>query len=142
MNFLIDTNVVSELTKVPPHPGVIGWLKAVPAQEAWLSVAVIAEIRAGIEHKAITRHGVDLEAWLVGTLLPRFEGRILGVDDQTAHLWGRFMYRLRTAGVKEPLIDALVAATAVTHGLVVATRNVKHFAPLGASVFDPWTFEA
>lgn len=142
MNFLIDTNVVSELTKVPPHQGVIGWLRAVPASEAWISVAVIAEIRAGIEHKAINRHGVDLEAWLVGTLLPQFEGRILGVDDQTAHLWGRFMYQARMSGVKEPLIDALVAATAITHGLVVVTRNVKHFAPLGVPVLNPWIFEA
>lgn len=142
MSFLIDTNVVSELTKVPPHQGVVAWLRSVPASEAWISVAVIAEIRAGIEHKAINKHGVDLESWLIGSLLPQFEGRILGVDDQIAHVWGRFTHRLRLLAVEEPLIDALIAATAITHGLVVVTRNVKHFAPLGVRVLNPWAPQA
>lgn len=141
MSFLIDTNVVSELTKVPPHEGAVRWLKSVPASQAWISVAVIAEIRTGIEHRAVNRHGVDLEAWLVKSLLPQFEGRILDVDEQTAHHWGRFTHRLKVSGVKEPLMDALIAATAMVHGLVVVTRNVKHFEPLGVRVFDPYADE-
>ncbi len=138
MSFLIDTNVVSELTKVPPHEGVLSWLKTVPRSEAWISVAVIAEIRSGIEFSAVNRHGVDLEAWLVHSLLPQFSGRILEVDERTAHHWGRFDRQLRRLSVKEPTIDALLAATAKVHGLIVVTRNVKHFAPLGIPVFDPY----
>ncbi|MES2859845.1 MAG: type II toxin-antitoxin system VapC family toxin [Pseudomonadota bacterium] len=139
MSFLIDTNVVSELTKVPPNEGVVRWLKTVPRSEAWISVAVIAEIRSGIEFNAVNRHGVDLDAWLVQSLLPQFSGRILEVDERIAHHWGRFDRQLRRLSVKEPTIDALLAATAKVHGLIVSTRNVKHFEPLGIPVFDPYT---
>lgn len=138
MSFLIDTNVVSELTKAPADRAAILWLKSVRASQAWISVAVIAEIRIGIENRPVNRHGVDLEDWLVKSLLPQFSGRVLGVDEKTADHWGRFTHRLRLAGVKEPVLDALIAATATVHGLVVVTRNVKHFAPLGVRTFDPY----
>lgn len=117
----------------------VSWLRTVPASQAWISVAVIAEIRTGIEHKAVNRHGIDLEAWLAKSLLPQFAGRIIGVDEQTAHLWGRFTQRLRVLAVKDPTMDALIAATAMVHGLVVVTRNVKHFHPLGVRTFDPYS---
>ena len=138
MNVLIDTNVVSELTKVPPNESVLRWLKTVPRSEAWISVATIAEICSGIAFNAVNRHGIDLEAWLVRSLLPHFAGRILEVDERIAHQWGRFDRQLRQRSVKDPTIDALLAATAKVHGLTVATRNVKHFEPLGVPVFDPY----
>ena len=140
MSFLIDTNIISELSKRPPDPAILAWLEGVRPDETFLSVAVVAELRAGIEKNAINRFGVDLEDWLVAYVLPNFADRIVGVDERVADLWGRFVFRLRRMGVKDPVMDALIAATAVVHGMTVVTRDTKHFAPLGVPVFDPWVF--
>jgi predicted nucleic acid-binding protein len=140
MSFLIDTNIISELSKRPPDPAILAWLEGVRPDETYLSVAVVAELRAGIEKNAVNRFGVDLEDWLVAYLLPSFADRIVGVDERVADLWGRFVFRLRRMGVKDPVMDALIAATAAAHDMTVVTRNTKHFAPLGVSVLDPWAF--
>lgn len=137
MSFLIDTNVISELSKRPADPGVLAWFGSVRPAETFLSVAVIAELRSGIENNAVNRFGVDLEDWLENDVLRGFDGRILGVDTQIAHHWGRFGHRLKRLDVREPLIDALIAATALVHDLTVVTRNIKHFAPLGVRTLDP-----
>ncbi|WP_298746084.1 type II toxin-antitoxin system VapC family toxin [uncultured Brevundimonas sp.] len=137
MTFLIDTNIISELSKRPPDPAVLSWLKGVRPDETFLSVAVVAELRAGIEQNAVNRFGVDLQDWLVVYVLPNFEGRILGVDERVADLWGRFVFRLRRLGAKEPVMDALIAATGAIHGMTIVTRNTKHFAPLDVAVLNP-----
>jgi hypothetical protein len=137
LSFLIDTNVISELSKRPPNPGVMAWFGRVRPSETFLSVAVLAELRSGVENNPRNRHGVELGPWLETVVRPRFAGRILGVDEATADLWGRFDRRLRQLRVKEPVIDALLAATALTHEMTVVTRNVSHFEPLGVKTFDP-----
>lgn len=137
MSYLLDTNILSELTKRPPNPGVFEWFGHVRPSETYLSVAVIAEIRSGIENNPINRHGVDLRDWLDRDVRSRFEGRILGVDETIADLWGQYHCRLVRLDVKEPAIDALIAATATVHNLIMVTRNVKHFKPLGVTVIDP-----
>lgn len=122
----------------PPHEAAIRWLRSVPADQAYISVAVIAEVRMGIANKPVTAAGLDLEAWLVGSLLPFFAGRILPADDQIAHRWGVYAHRLKALSVQDYVMDALLAATAAEHDLVVATRNVKHFAPLDVRTFNPF----
>lgn len=142
MTFLVDTNVLSELSKNPPNLGVLRWFGAVRPSETFLSVAVIAEIRSGIENCSTNRYGINLRDWLDHTVRPRFAGRIVGVDEAIADLWGQYDFRLRQLSVKEPTMDALIAATAVVHGHVVVTRNVKHFEPLGVPVLNPCTLQA
>lgn len=142
MTYLLDTNSISEFTKTPSDPKVMAWFGSVIEDDTYLSVGTLAEIRMGIENRAINRHGVDLEAWLTRALLPRFSGRILGVDTVTADLWGRYTFTLKGLGRPDPAVDALIGATAVVHEMVVVTRNERDFAPLGVPVLNPWTYRA
>lgn len=138
MSFLLDTNVVSETTKRPPNADVLRWFAATSVDDVFLSIAVVAEIAAGIAKTPVNRHGVHLQAWLDHELLPTFAGRILPLDEPVATTWGRFTHILRTAGVRDVAMDAAIAATAAVHGLTVVTRNIRHFAPLGVPTFDPY----
>lgn len=141
MTYLIDTNVISETVRPTPAPAVRDWMAEVRPEEAWLSVATLAEIRAGVEKRPVTKSGVDLWAWLHDVLLPGFAGRVLPIDASTAAAWGRALHRMATLGLENYAMDAALAATAQTHDLVVVTRNLKHFEPLGVACFNPWTHE-
>lgn len=139
MRYLLDTVAISDFTKIPGNPGVTAWFGSVNEDDTFLSVGVVAELRLGIQNRSVNRHGIDLEVWLSQQLLPRFAGRIIGVDPLVADVWGRNLHILRTAGRVDYVVDALIAATARVHGLVVVTRNVRDFALLGVDVLNPWT---
>lgn len=132
---LLDTNVISELRKGPRcHPRVRAWLALQDASQLFLSVLAIAEIRDGIERlrERAARQASRLEAWLRETET-HFHDRILPVTAEVADRWGR----LRTS---QPLpdFDRLIAATAIIHGLEIATRNVRDFERSGVPVVNPW----
>ena len=132
--YLLDTNVVSELRRPRPHPPVVAWIRAAPAESLHLSAVTIGEIQAGIE---VTRtqdpaKAAALEAWLDARLLGGFD--VLPVDAAAFREWARLMH-----GRSETLIvDAMIAAVAVVHRLTVVTRNVRDFEGLGVAVVDPW----
>lgn len=139
MSYLIDTNVVSELRKgrrCDPH--VAAWFRSAAAEETFLSVLSIGEIRRGIEtvrrRDAIAARALD--AWLA-KLLSDFSARILVVSDAIAEQWGRLM-------VPDPLpvIDAMLAATAIVHGLTLVTRNVEDVARTGVRLLNPFVEQA
>jgi toxin FitB len=133
--FLIDTNVVSELRKGErADPGVRGWFSKVDAAEIWLSVLVVGEIRRGIEsiRKRDPKSAATLERWLV-TLVKSHVRRILPVDAAIAELWGRL-----DASGRVPVVDGLLAATAILHDLTLVTRNVKDVAKTNVSVLNPF----
>jgi predicted nucleic acid-binding protein len=135
--FLLDTNVISELRKGSQcDPAVARWYRGVREDEIFLSVLVIGEIRQGIERlrPRNSRHAHVLEKWLA-ELLESFGDRILTVDERAAQHWGRI-----NAHDPIPTIDALLAATALAHSLVLVTRNVRDIARTGVRYFDP--FEA
>jgi predicted nucleic acid-binding protein len=138
VNFLLDTNAVSEWVKPRPNPGLIGWSESADEDRIFLSVVSLAELRYGVERMAAGRRRSRLEQWLQHELPLRFEGRILPVDANVAEAWGRTVSRAEAAGRPIGAMDALLAATAETHQLTLVTRNVSHF-PLLKTVLNPWT---
>lgn len=134
MKFLLDTNVVSELRKgARADRKVAAWFKGLDPDDLFLSVLVVGEIRRGIEgiRRRDPKTAQALDRWLAG-LAAGFEDRILPVDRRVAEEWGR----MNVPGPL-PVLDALMAATAKVHGLVLATRNVKDVA-LGVTAVNPF----
>ena len=133
--YLLDTNVVSELRKPRPHGAVLAWLQAADDSALHLSAVTLGEIQAGIE---LTREqdaakAAEIEAW-ADQLAAAYN--VLPMDSRTFRLWARWMHR-RSDTLYE---DAMIAATAGVHQLMVVTRNVADFAPFGVPTFNP--FEA
>jgi predicted nucleic acid-binding protein len=104
----------------------------------WASVLSFGEIRKGIERLAIGRRRTELEAWLERDLEQWFDERLLQVTKAIAGRWGVLSARALDNGTPMPNIDGLIAATALDHDLTLATRNVKDFANLGVTIFNPW----
>jgi predicted nucleic acid-binding protein len=134
--FLIDTNVVSELIKPRPSCRVADWIDAQEEQLFHLSVLTLGEIRRGIVQLAPSRRRTDLAAWLSGDLLTRFAGRILQIDQEVADRWGHLA---GAKGATIPVIDGLLAATALQHNLTLVTRNTKDMTSTGVGLFNPWS---
>lgn len=134
MSFLLDTVVLSELRRAKPSRKVVQWIKAQKAESLFISVVSIGEIERGIERarKADAVFATELEQWLEA-LLSLYADRVLPVSANAARLWGRLSAKLGHDGA-----DLLIAATALSHGATVVTRNVKHFAPTVARVFNPF----
>ncbi len=135
MSYLIDTNVLSELRHRQPDAKVVSWFQARPRQSLYLSVLSLGEIRKGIEGVADPVFRQTLTDWLEVDLPHWFLGRLLGIDPPVADRWGRVQ---ASAGRTLPVIDGLLAATALTHGLTLVTRNTKDFAGLGVALINPW----
>jgi predicted nucleic acid-binding protein len=138
VNFLLDTNVVSEWTRLRPNAGVMSWLSECDEDHVFLSVVTIAELRHGIERLSAGRRRSRLDAWLGDELLPRFEGRILSVEPGVADLWGRVVARREALGRPIQAMDALIAATATAHDLTLVTRNSTDFETSVKSILNPW----
>jgi predicted nucleic acid-binding protein len=134
VSFLLDTNVLAELRKPRPHPAVVAWYEGVVEDELFLSVLVVGEIQQGVTRlrRKDARRAAAYEAWL-GKLRREFADRVLPVSQDVALEWGRL-----SAGDPLPVIDTLLAATAVVHGLTVVTRNVADFEPTGVPVLNPF----
>lgn len=135
--YLLDTNVVSELRKAArADPVVSGWAEAVPAGKFWLSAITVLELEIGVLRieRRDPVHGASLRRWLEEGVLVRFGERILDVDVAVAKCCG-------TLHVPDPRPerDALIAATALVHGLTVVTRNIGDFEGTGAAVLNPWS---
>ena len=134
--FLLDTNIISALVRPKPEPRVAAWIDATDERLLFLSVLTLGEIRKGIMSVKDASRRVVLEAWLTSDLLLRFAGRILLIDEAVTDRWGRL-----AAGAKSPVpvIDGLLAATALHHNLTLVTRNTKDVAATGVPLFNPWT---
>ncbi|MCG8455464.1 MAG: type II toxin-antitoxin system VapC family toxin [Holophagales bacterium] len=135
MGFLIDTNIISEVRKgdrCDPH--VARWWSDLRDEDLYLSVLVLGEIRKGIERirPKDPAKATALEDWL-GRVRAAFADRILPIDEPVAQAWGR-MSAMRSL----PLVDGLLAATAETRGLTLATRNLGDVGDTGAMLFDPF----
>ncbi len=131
---LLDTVVLSELRKSRPAPAVLEWLGTFREEELFLSVVSLGEIERGIALKRAhdPQFATLLADWL-DVLQRSHADRILPVTPAIARRWGNLSARLGNGGA-----DLLIAATALTHGLSVATRNVKHFEPSGVKVINPF----
>jgi predicted nucleic acid-binding protein len=137
--FLLDTNVISELVKPKPEARVTRWIDGTDESLLYLSVLSMGEIRKGIASVPNAARRVSLEAWLDYDLVLRFSGRVLEVDQAVADRWGRITAKALAANSALPVIDGLLAATAMQHNLTLVTRNTKDVAATGVAVFNPWT---
>jgi hypothetical protein len=138
MNFLLDTNAVSEWVKPRPNVGLMRWMESVDEDRVFLSVISLAELRYGVERMPNGTRRSRLERWLRDELPLRFERRILAVDDNVAEAWGRTVSRSEAMGRVMGAMDAFLAAIAEVHGLTLVTRNTGHFRLL-KTVLNPWT---
>jgi predicted nucleic acid-binding protein len=143
MMYLLDTNVVSEMRKALPTPNrqpkidgrVQSWLGSVSANDLYLSVITVLELGLGLLllERRDPVQGALLNSWVRGRVLDSFSGRILAVDLAIAH-------RRASLHVPDRLEDrdALIAATALVHGMTIVTRNVTHFERTGVALLNPW----
>lgn len=139
MNFLLDTNVVSEWTKPRPDAGVVAWLAEADEDRTFISVITIAELRHGIERLPAGARRQRLDSWLTEQVPQRFEERLLAVDAETANAWGDVMAQGQAAGRPPGTMDAFIAATVLRHDMTLVTRNVSDFEPLGVRLVNPWS---
>lgn len=138
MNFLLDTNVVSEWVKPRPDPGVVEWLATADEDRLFLSVVTLAELRYGVERLAAGRKRARLQQWLEMELTDRFRDRIVDVSQAVAGSWGKLLAKAETIGQTVGVIDGFLAATALVHEMTLVTRNVEDFSDVGIKVFNPW----
>ncbi|GEM90591.1 type II toxin-antitoxin system VapC family toxin [Oceanithermus desulfurans] len=139
MRYLLDTPVISELVRPQPEARVAGWVRRAEPTSLYLSVITFGELAKGIERLAIGGKRRRLLAWVENDLKGWFAGRVLAVDLEVAERWGLLLARAELDGAPLPAVDALLAASALTHNLVLVTRNTRHFRVPGLEVFDPWT---
>jgi len=137
--FLVDTNVLSEFNRRgDPNPLVKQWLETAVPTSLYLSVLNLAEIRFGVERLPACRRRRQLEEWLEHDLPEWFADRVLPVDRSIADRWGVLRAEAESKGRPLPVVDGLLAATALEHGLAIVSRNVAHFACVGLAVINPW----
>jgi len=136
--FLLDTNVISELVKPRPEANVASWIEATDESLLYLGVLTLGEIRRGISVLRQSRRRATLEAWLDKDLRERFEERLLAIDHEVADRWGLLTAAARNKGIVLPVIDGLLAATALEHNLTLVTRDTGQIPSMGVAVFNPW----
>ncbi|MEO8597928.1 MAG: type II toxin-antitoxin system VapC family toxin [Candidatus Solibacter sp.] len=136
--FLLDTNCISELVSVKPEPRVLDWIGSADELLLFVSVLTLGEIRKGIAGLKQGKRRDRLTAWLDTELTSRFEGRLLVIDSQVAQQWGVLAAKAARVGRPLPVIDGLLAATALCHELTVVTRNESDFLNTGVTIWNPW----
>ena len=138
MNYLLDTCVLSEPAHPRPDAMVKRWFAAIPESRLHISVLSIGELRKGVSRLPDSARARAIAAWLDGELLSRFEGRILDIDVAVCNRWGSLCGELVKQGRSKPVIDSLIAATAIEHELALVTRNVSDFSDFDLRVVNPW----
>ena len=138
MNYLLDTCVISEVVRKRPAPEVVSWLAAQDEDHLFVSVLTLGELHKGIARLDDSARRSTLEAWVDGDLRRRFDGRVISVDPAIAERWGRIAGAAERTGQVIPVIDGLLAATALENGLTLVTRDVSHMDPAGVDLLNPW----
>jgi toxin FitB len=138
MDYLLDTNVVSETHRRSPDRKVERWLGAQSTLHLWLSVLTIGELTMGLDLASVNRRD-ELRGWIAQDLRRAFAGRLLSIDEATAIEWGRMSAAGRSDGRELPAIDGLLLATAKVRDLVFVTRNERDCADRGVTIVNPWS---
>lgn len=136
MQWLLDTCVISEMTRKLPDATVVRWLSANAEQAAFCAVSV-GEIQYGIERLALGRARNTLQQWFDG-LCTQYAARVVATDEPVWRMYGRLKASVESIGRPQDDLDLLIAATAAVHQMTVVTRNVKHFEDTGVKLLNPW----
>jgi len=132
------TNIPSELTRETPDARVAAFLKSAGKESVFLSVMTIGEICKGIDLLPVSQKRSGLQIWLDVEVRSWFAGRILPVTESIAERWGHLAATAKQRGIAVAVVDGVIAATALEHGLTLVTRNVRDFASLGVVLLNPW----
>jgi len=138
VKFLLDTCVVSELISKSPNVGVIEWLNDQDSDHLYLSVVTIGEIQRGISKLSDIGRSNKLKEWLEDELMIKFDRRIIPLDSHVMQGWGILIAGLEKIGIKMPVVDSLIAATAISLNFTIVTRNSKDFNNTGVQLLNPW----
>lgn len=138
MSFLLDTNVISETMRRQPSDAVITWMIAQPNESLFLSAITVGELRRGALLLAHGKKRKALLRWIETGIKADFGSRILPVDTAVMESWAQLQVSTERAGRRLPVIDSLIAATALTHKLTLVTRNTADFTAAGVALLDPW----
>ncbi|MFG1387879.1 type II toxin-antitoxin system VapC family toxin [Xanthobacter versatilis] len=135
--YLLDTNIISNITKPVPSESLLGWMAEQIDEDLFISALTVAEIRRGVLEKPQGRKRDQLEAWFSGPEGPStlFAGRVLSFDEKAALIWGRLMAEGTAAGRPRSALDTIIAAIAEAHDCTVVTDNESHFA--GIPILNP-----
>lgn len=138
MKYILDTCVVSELTKPKPERSLLKWIKQKDEIDFYLSVLTIGELHKGISRLEESKKKQLLIQWVESDLTKRFENRILPVTDSIAKKWGEIQGKAEQEGKKMPVIDSLIAATGLVHDFQIITRNTIDMEKSGVKLYNPW----
>jgi predicted nucleic acid-binding protein len=136
--YLLDTNCISEPTREKPEPRVLSWLDAVDESQLFLSVLTLGEIRKGASALPESRRRSHLETWIESQIKVRFSGRVLPVGEEIAERWGGLAAEAKIRGRSLPVLDGLLAATALHHNLILVSRNITDFLITRVPILNPW----
>lgn len=132
MRYLLDTNILSNVTKPDPSESLIAWMAEQADQDLFIASLTVAEIRRGILEKPAGKRRNQLEAWFSGPEGPQalFAGRVLSFDERAALIWARLMADGKAKGRRRSSLDTIIAAVAEANGCVVVTDNERDFADI------------
>ncbi|MDE0059765.1 MAG: type II toxin-antitoxin system VapC family toxin [Defluviicoccus sp.] len=135
--YLLDTNIVSNVTKPAPSVSLLAWMAEQVDEDLFIASFTVAEIRRGILEKPAGRKRDEIEAWFAGPEGPQalFAGRVLPFDEKAAHAWARLMAAGKAAGRPRSALDTIIAATAEANACIAVTDNEKDFA--GVETLNP-----
>lgn len=141
MSYLLDTCVISELVRPVPDAGVVQWIEKHDEFDLYLSVITLGEIQKGISRLSSGKKKSRLTAWLKEELEVRFSDRIIPVTADISIKWGAMPGLAENNGQPLSVVDALIAATASVHNLILVTRNISDFCGCSIDIVDPWSVD-
>ncbi len=139
MRYLLDTCTASELVRDRPDPGVAQWIQSQDDADVGMSVLTVGELEKGVLKLPPSAKRERLVRWLRDDVKARFAERLLGLDLEAAETWARMRAEAEGVGRPPPVIDSLIAATAISRDCAVVTRNVEDMERCGARVVCPWS---
>ena len=138
MKYLLDTSVLKELISKQPNPNVVDFVDSHEHEDMFLSAITVGEIAKAIALLPNSPRKRELQQWLKDDLLIRFEGKIISLDSDIFIRWGELTAKLEAIGVLRPAIDSLIAATVLTHHMVLVTVDEDGFSDMVIEVVNPW----
>jgi predicted nucleic acid-binding protein len=139
VSYLLDTCLLSELPKSTPNAGVAAWVQATDESLLFVSALTFGELRKGIEKLADGQRKQAIRSWFERDVIARFRNRVIPADLDVCLRWGQLSAESERIGHPRPVLDALLASTALVHDLVLVTRNERDFDHPRLRVINPWT---